>query len=123
MTTKKMLIDATHPEETRVVIVAGNYLEDFDVEVESRRQLKGNIYLAKVTRVEPSLQAAFVDYGGNRHGFLAFNEIHPDYYQIPVADREALLAEDEADDSDDAAEDESSKEGGVETLGGDDRHG
>ena len=110
MTTKKMLIDATHPEETRVVIIAGNRLEDFDIEVESRRQLKGNIYLAKVTRVEPSLQAAFVDYGGNRHGFLAFNEIHPDYYQIPVADREALLAEDEADGSDDAAEDESSKE-------------
>lgn len=120
MTTKKMLIDATHPEETRVVIIAGNRLEDFDVEVESRRQLKGNIYLAKVTRVEPSLQAAFVDYGGNRHGFLAFDEIHPDYYQIPVADREALLAEDEADGSDDAAEEESSEEGGVETLGGDD---
>jgi len=120
MTTKKMLIDATHPEETRVVIVAGNRLDDFDVEVESRRQLKGNIYLAKVTRVEPSLQAAFVDYGGNRHGFLAFNEIHPDYYQIPVADREALIAEDEADGSDDDAETESTKEGGVETLGGDD---
>ncbi len=93
MTTKRMLIDASHPEETRVAIVAGNHLEDFDVEVQSRRQLKGNIYLAKVTRVEPSLQAAFVDYGGNRHGFLAFNEIHPDYYQIPIADREALIAE------------------------------
>jgi len=93
MTSKRMLIDASHPEETRVAIVAGNHLEDFDVEVQSRRQLKGNIYLAKVTRVEPSLQAAFVDYGGNRHGFLAFNEIHPDYYQIPVADREALIAE------------------------------
>ena len=88
-----MLIDASHPEETRVAIVSGQYLEDFDVEVESRRQLRGNIYLAKVTRVEPSLQAAFVDYGGNRHGFLAFSEIHPDYYQIPVADREALVAE------------------------------
>ena len=93
MTTKIMLIDASHLEETRVAIVNGQQLEDFDVEVESRRQLRGNIYLAKVTRVEPSLQAAFVDYGGNRHGFLAFNEIHPDYYQIPVADREALVAE------------------------------
>ncbi len=91
MATKRMLIDASHPEETRVVVVNGNRLEDFDVEVESRKQLKGNIYLAKVTRVEPSLQAAFVEYGGNRHGFLAFNEIHPDYYQIPVADKEALL--------------------------------
>ena len=91
--TKRMLIDASHPEETRVLIVDGNRLEDFDVEVESRSQLKGNIYLAKVTRVEPSLQAAFVDYGGNRHGFLVFSEIHPDYYQIPVADREALLAQ------------------------------
>ena len=87
-----MLIDAAHPEETRVVVLDGNRLEDFDVEVASRRQLKGNIYLAKVIRVEPSLQAAFVDYGGNRHGFLAFSEIHPDYYQIPVADREALAA-------------------------------
>ena len=90
MSNKKMLIDAAHPEETRVVVLDGNQLEDFDVEVASRRQLKGNIYLAKVIRVEPSLQAAFVDYGGNRHGFLAFSEIHPDYYQIPVADREAL---------------------------------
>jgi ribonuclease E len=94
--TKKMLIDAAHPEETRVVIVSGTRLEDFDVEVASRRILRGNIYLAKVTRVEPSLQAAFVDYGGNRHGFLAFNEIHPDYYQIPVEDRQALIAEDAA---------------------------
>ncbi len=90
---KKMLIDATHPEETRVVVVDGNKVEEFDFESENKRQLAGNIYLAKVTRVEPSLQAAFVDYGGNRHGFLAFSEIHPDYYQIPVADREALLAE------------------------------
>ena len=89
--TKKMLIDATHPEETRVVVVDGNKLEEFDFEAATRRQLIGNIYLAKVTRVEPSLQAAFVEYGGNRHGFLAFNEIHPDYYQIPVADRQALL--------------------------------
>ena len=90
---KRMLIDATHPEETRVVVLAGNRLEDFDFETSTKKQLKGNIYLAKVTRVEPSLQAAFVDYGGNRHGFLAFSEIHPDYYQIPVADRERLLAE------------------------------
>jgi ribonuclease E len=93
---KKMLIDATHAEETRVVVVDGNKVEEFDFESENRRQLAGNIYLAKVTRVEPSLQAAFVDYGGNRHGFLAFSEIHPDYYQIPVADREALLAEERA---------------------------
>jgi ribonuclease E len=90
---KKMLIDATHPEETRVVVVDGNRVDDFDFESINKRQLAGNIYLAKITRVEPSLQAAFVDYGGNRHGFLAFSEIHPDYYQIPVADREALLAE------------------------------
>ncbi|MFN3349152.1 Rne/Rng family ribonuclease [Pseudorhodoplanes sp.] len=87
----KMLIDATHPEETRVVVLRGNRVEEFDFESASRKQLRGNIYLAKVTRVEPSLQAAFVDYGGNRHGFLAFAEIHPDYYQIPVADRQALL--------------------------------
>ncbi len=93
---KKMLIDATHPEETRVVVADGNKVEEFDFESENKRQLAGNIYLAKVTRVEPSLQAAFVDYGGNRHGFLAFSEIHPDYYQIPVADREALLAEERA---------------------------
>ncbi|MEL6170413.1 MAG: Rne/Rng family ribonuclease [Pseudomonadota bacterium] len=93
---KKMLIDATHAEETRVVVVDGNKLEEFDFESENKRQLAGNIYLAKVTRVEPSLQAAFVDYGGNRHGFLAFSEVHPDYYQIPVADREALLEEERA---------------------------
>jgi len=101
----KMLIDATHPEETRVVVVRGNRVEEFDFESAQRKQLRGNIYLAKVTRVEPSLQAAFVDYGGNRHGFLAFSEIHPDYYQIPVADRQALLDEEErahraADDED-----------------------
>src|SRR5437868_7033667 len=89
--TKRMLIDATHGEETRVVVLDGNRLEDFDVETSTKRQLKGNIYLAKVVRVEPSLQAAFVEYGGNRHGFLAFGEIHPDYYQIPVADRQRLL--------------------------------
>ncbi|MBX3500042.1 MAG: Rne/Rng family ribonuclease [Alphaproteobacteria bacterium] len=90
---KRMLVDATHPEETRVVVVDGTKLEEFDFEAASRKPLKGNIYLAKVVRIEPSLQAAFVEYGGNRHGFLAFNEIHPDYYQIPVADRERLLAE------------------------------
>ncbi len=93
---KKMLIDATHPEETRVVVVDGNKVEEFDFETVNKRQLAGNIYLAKVTRVEPSLQAAFIDYGGNRHGFLAFAEIHPDYYQIPVADRKALLEEERA---------------------------
>src|ERR1700748_1264216 len=102
---KTMLSDAPHPEETRVAVVDGRKLEEFDVEVASRRPLKGNIYLAKVTRVEPSLQAAFVEYGGNRHGFLAFSEIHPDYYRIPIADREALLraaAEElEDDDNDD----------------------
>ncbi|WP_434612916.1 Rne/Rng family ribonuclease [Tabrizicola sp. M-4] len=93
---KKMLIDATHAEETRVVVVDGNKVEEFDFETVNKRQLAGNIYLAKVTRVEPSLQAAFVDCGGNRHGFLAFAEIHPDYYQIPVADRKALLEEERA---------------------------
>jgi ribonuclease E len=91
----KMLVDATHPEETRVVVLRGHRVEEFDFESANRKQLRGNIYLAKVTRVEPSLQAAFVDYGGNRHGFLAFSEIHPDYYQIPIADRQALIAEDE----------------------------
>ena len=91
----KMLIDASHPEETRVVVVRGNRIEEFDFESEHKKLIKGNIYLARVTRVEPSLQAAFVEYGGNRHGFLAFSEIHPDYYQIPVADRQALLEEEE----------------------------
>jgi ribonuclease E len=95
--TKRMLIDANHPEETRVVILDGSRVEEFDFEAASKRPLKGNIYLAKVTRVEPSLQAAFVEYGGNRQGFLAFAEIHPDYYQIPVADRQALIAEQEAE--------------------------
>ncbi len=112
---KKMLIDATHPEETRVVVVDGTKVEDFDFESAQRRQLAGNIYLAKVTRVEPSLQAAFVDYGGNRHGFLAFAEIHPDYYQIPIADRQALLAEERAlaeiaQDEDEPSEEEGSEE-------------
>src|SRR5579884_1982486 len=91
----RMLIDARHPEETRVAVVKGNRIEEFDFESAEHKQLKGNIYLAKVTRVEPSLQAAFIDYGGNRHGFLAFSEIQPDYYQIPVADRQALIAEEE----------------------------
>src|SRR3954463_13802749 len=98
---KKMLIDAAHAEETRVVVVDGARVEEFDFESQTRKQLRGNIYLAKVTRVEPSLQAAFIEYGGNRHGFLAFNEIHPDYYQIPVADREALMRDDSHDDDDD----------------------
>ncbi|MFZ5608662.1 MAG: Rne/Rng family ribonuclease, partial [Pseudomonadota bacterium] len=104
----RMLIDARHPEETRVVVQRGNKVEDFDFESAAKRQLKGNIYLAKVTRVEPSLQAAFVDYGGNRHGFLAFSEIHPDYYQIPVEDREALLREEAEELA--AAEEEPSAE-------------
>jgi ribonuclease E len=142
MALKRMLIDAAHPEETRVAIMDGNHLEEFDVESASRRLLKGNIYLAKVTRVEPSLQAAFIDYGGNRHGFLAFNEIHPDYYQIPVADREQLLAEENAADAEADADadaeaeavteavtsEDGETEGGgngsleknVETIGGDD---
>src|ERR1700759_1328591 len=89
--TKRMLIDVTHAEETRVVVLDGNRLEDFDVETSTKRQLKGNIYLAKVVPVDPTLQAAFVEYGANRHGFLAFSEIHPDYYQIPVPDRQRLL--------------------------------
>jgi ribonuclease E len=107
----KMLIDATHPEETRVVVLRGNRVEEFDFEAADRQQLRGNIYLAKVTRVEPSLQAAFVDYGGNRHGFLAFSEIHPDYYQIPYADRQALLQEHAREDAEQAErEDEQEQE-------------
>jgi len=108
----KMLIDASHPEETRVVVVHGNRIEEFDFESQDKKQLKGNIYLARVTRVEPSLQAAFVEYGGNRHGFLAFSEIHPDYYQIPVADRQALLR----------AEAEAAEEENDEDGEGEDRH-
>ncbi|WP_336056450.1 ribonuclease E/G [Nitratireductor sp. CH_MIT9313-5] len=107
----KMLIDASHPEETRVVVTRGSRIEEFDFESQDKKQLRGNIYLARVTRVEPSLQAAFVEYGGNRHGFLAFSEIHPDYYQIPVADRQALLqaeAEEAGDSDDDGEEAESS---------------
>ncbi|MBV8684876.1 MAG: ribonuclease E/G [Caulobacteraceae bacterium] len=114
---KKMLIDAAHPEETRVVVLNGNQIEDFDFESRAKKQLRGNIYLAKVTRVEPSLQAAFVEYGGNRHGFLAFNEIHPDYYQIPHADREALMREAEEDDDED---EEGDAEDQTDSLGGDD---
>ncbi len=101
--TTRMLIDARHPEETRVAVLTGNRIEEFDFESADRKQIKGNIYLAKVTRVEPSLQAAFVDFGGNRHGFLAFSEIHPDYYQIPKEDREALLAEEAAHAEEEAA--------------------
>src|SRR5580704_3451988 len=105
---KRMLIDAAHPEETRVVVTSGVRLEEFDFESSTKRQVKGNIYLAKVTRVEPSLQAAFIDYSGNRHGFLAFSEIHPDYYRIPVGDRRGSEPESfgaqEPVDSEDAAE-------------------
>ena len=124
MATQRMLIDATHREETRVVVLHEDHLKEYDLEVASRKQLKGNIYLAKVVRVEPSLQAAFVDYGGNRHGFLSFNEIHPDYYQIPVADREAVVAEHDAAEK--ADEDAASADTGdgptsdVEVVGGDD---
>ncbi|MDP9421720.1 MAG: Rne/Rng family ribonuclease [Pseudomonadota bacterium] len=133
----RMLIDARHPEETRVAVAKGNRIEEFDFESEEHKQLKGNIYLAKVTRVEPSLQAAFIDYGGNRHGFLAFSEIHPDYYQIPKADRDALLAEeaahaaeeerlrsaeygdddDEVEDADDTGEDAGDPEAEAENGG------
>ena len=117
---KRMLIDAAHAEETRVVVVDGNRIEEFDFESRGKKQLRGNIYLAKVTRVEPSLQAAFIEYGGNRHGFLAFNEIHPDYYQIPVADREALMRE-EAEDEDDHHHHASHSDGeDGESSGGDD---
>jgi len=112
---KLMLIDATHPEETRVAVVADGQIEDFDFEARNKRQLRGNIYLAKVTRVEPSLQAAFVDYGGNRHGFLAFAEIHPDYYQIPKEDRDALIAEADGEDSDDEDEVESEEDDSEES--------
>ena len=117
----KMLIDAAHPEETRVVVVKGNRVEEFDYESANKKQLRGNIYLAKVTRVEPSLQAAFVDYGGHRHGFLAFTEIHPDYYQIPVADRQALLDEEAEEESRardaEAAEDDEAASGGRRRRG------
>jgi ribonuclease E len=123
MATKRMLVDGIHPEETRIVVTNGNRLEEFDFESQSRRQLRGNIYLAKVTRVEPSLQAAFVEYGGNRHGFLAFSEIHPDYYQIPVADREALLREQEAEDDHEEHEPAAPAEAApAETVASDEEH-
>ena len=120
---QRMLIDAAHAEEIRVAVLKGNRLEDFDFETATKKQLKGNIYLAKVTRVEPSLQAAFVDYGGNRHGFLAFNEIHPDYYRIPIADREALLAQEKAlaeRNAEGGNGTERTEGGELETIGGDD---
>ncbi|WP_116654074.1 Rne/Rng family ribonuclease [Pelagibacterium sediminicola] len=123
MPTKRMLVDATHPEETRIVVTSGNKLEEFDFESAERRQLRGNIYLAKVTRVEPSLQAAFVEYGGNRHGFLAFSEIHPDYYQIPVADREALLKAEEEAEEEEAALDDAEADGGDDDHHDDDDNG
>jgi ribonuclease E len=123
----RMLIDARHSEETRVAVLKGNRIEEFDFESADHKQIKGNIYLAKVTRVEPSLQAAFVDFGGNRHGFLAFSEIHPDYYQIPKEDREALLAEEEAhaeeeaalraaEDDEDGADHDDDDEAGIEEI-------
>ena len=115
--TKRLLIDARQPEETRVVLLSGTRIEDFDYEAENRKQLKGNVYLARVTRVEPSLQAAFVEYGGNRQGFLAFSEIHPDYYRIPVEDREALIEAELAETHDEDAEAEATD--APETLGGD----
>jgi ribonuclease E len=113
----KMLIDATHPEETRVVVVRGSRVEEFDFESASRKPLRGNIYLAKVTRVEPSLQAAFVEYGGNRHGFLAFSEIHPDYYQIPMADRQALIAEEARADREEERDEEKREKRGRRDRG------
>ena len=116
---KRMLIDAAHPEETRVVVLSGNRLDQYDFESSTKKQLKGNIYLAKVTRVEPSLQAAFIEYGGNRHGFLSFNEIHPDYYQIPIADRQALddQANDEvADDAGDSVDEPDIESGNSESA-------
>ena len=127
MITKRMLIDAAHPEEIRVAVMDGKTLEELDIEASARKQLKGNIYLAKVTRVEPSLQAAFVDYGGNRHGFLAFSEIHPDYYQIPIADREKLLEEEQAEMYEEPipennqahAEEQATDNKVLETIGGD----
>jgi len=114
--TKRLLIDARQAEETRVVLLSGTRIEDFDYETENRKQLKGNVYLARVTRVEPSLQAAFVEYGGNRQGFLAFSEIHPDYYRIPVEDREALLEAEDAENDDENVE--AKADGTLETLGG-----
>ncbi|MEC8126727.1 MAG: ribonuclease E/G [Pseudomonadota bacterium] len=116
--TKRLLIDARQSEETRVVLLSGTRIEDFDYETENRKQLKGNVYLARVTRVEPSLQAAFVEYGGNRQGFLAFSEIHPDYYRIPIEDREALMAAERA--SNDAEDGDEDSDDAPETVGGED---
>ena len=113
--TKRLLIDARQAEETRVALLSGTRIEDFDYETENRKQLKGNVYLARVTRVEPSLQAAFVEYGGNRQGFLAFSEIHPDYYRIPIEDREALIEADSAEGDDDS--DETGSDDSPETIG------
>ena len=122
--TNEILIDAAHQEEVRVAVLKNNRLEEYDFEFDSRRPIRGNIYLAKVTRVEPSLQAAFVDYGGNKNGFLPFSEIHPNYYQIPVADKEALLqaSKDEVntDDISDSQTEDSNDQSQVENLGGDD---
>ena len=119
---KEMLIDASHPEELRMAIVSNDRLEEFDFETSTKKQLKGNIYLAKVIRIEPSLQAAFVEFGGNRHGFLAFNEIHPDYYRVPIEDREALIAQakEERVISDEEVPEETHAHDGVEILGGED---
>ena len=114
--TKRMLIDAAHPEETRVVVLDGNRLVEFDYETSTKKQIKGNIYLAKVTRVEPSLQAAFVEYGGNRHGFLAFNEIHPDYYRIPMADREAALEAERVAEAAENQREQEREEAGLDVL-------
>ena len=117
---KRMLIDASHPEESRVAILNYDRLEEFDFETTTKKQLKGNIYLAKIIRVEPSLQAAFVDFGGNRHGFLAFNEIHPDYYRIPVEDREILIAQEEDEAVIEEITQAPPSKNEVETLGGED---
>jgi ribonuclease E len=119
---KQMLIDASHPEESRVAILSNDRLEEFDFETTTKRQLKGNIYLAKVIRVEPSLQAAFVDFGGNKHGFLAFNEIHPDYYRLPMEDREALVAQAEEENASaiDEIVEEKESNNEIEILGGED---
>ena len=120
--TNEILIDAAHQEEVRVAVLKNNRLEEYDFEFDSRRPIRGNIYLAKITRVEPSLQAAFVDYGGNRHGFFPFSEIHPNYYQIPVADKEALLqaSKDEVNTDDISDSEDSDDQSQVEHIGGDD---
>ena len=118
--TKTMLIDAAHQEETRVVVTENNQIDEFDFESSTKDPLRGNIYLAKVTRVEPSLQAAFVEYGGNRHGFLAFNEIHPDYYQIPIGDREELMREYAQEERENAADEDADIDEAPSATRGDD---